>query len=1088
MITCLTKTVCNSLKRSRSSAVLVAASAITLMISATPSSAGAQAFSGNYTFGSSGNVASFDYNGAPITNLTVSPIVKAAGITTSSSSGNFRATNWSTGALASDDYIEFSLTAGTGFVIDMTSITFGVGRSGTGTRSWEWKSDVDSYAGAISTYTTVNDGLTNTSGVLTNPDANSSWTGNILDLSGAAFDGLSSVTFRLYSYNSKANTGTAGLQGPLFFSGTLVADTPTPSSGNFWVGDNTVLGGNGTWTASGGTSWRSDNTDGGGGAFTANQTANFGGATAGTVTVSGTVAPEAGLNFTTTGYTVTGGTINLAGANATANTITTNTSVTATIESNLTGSNGMTKAGAGNLVLTGTNSYTGGTTVSTGTLTGNSDSLQGAIVNNAAVVFDQGATGEYAGAMSGSGSLTKTGADDLTLSGTNSYSGGTTVSAGSLIGTTTSLQANISNNATVVFNQGTTGTYAGNMTGTGSLVKDGDGDVTLGGTNSYSGGTTVTAGTLTGTTTSLQGAITNNAAVVFNQGTAGTYAGNMSGNGSLTKSGAGNLSLSGTNSYSRGTTVSAGTLTGTTSSLQRNIANNAAVVFDQSTTGTYSGAMSGTGTLAKTGDGAVTLTGNSSYQGGTSITGGTLVAGSNTALGTGGVTMSSGQVLGGDGVTVANAISIGTAASTTTGVIAGWDFNGLSSYGASPLTANTTVSEVAVGGLTRGAGVATSGTAASNAWGGSEWSTSSSAAAAISTNDFATFTLNGNSGASLSLASIGAYNIRRSSSGPITGLWQYQIGSGSFVDLGSAITWGSNTSATGNSQGSIDLSGITALQNVASGTTVTFRVVNYSASGTGTWYFNHFQSGDDFTVSGSVPVAASGNGTLGINTTGTTTYTGPITVNNTATLTAATGGTAVFEGAIGGSGSITKTGEGTVVLAAANTYSGGTTISAGTLSVTGAGSLGNGTVSVASGATFDLSAKAITLELGSGFTLDGSLVMTANMSSFTNITGSGTFTFGDDSTLFLDVAGITSPGSYALISGYSSYTNLGTLGTNFTVTGGSFGSSAYSILQSGGTLSLVVVPEPHEYALMIAGLLGLIIVIRRLRSKASVTA
>ncbi|WP_252407983.1 autotransporter-associated beta strand repeat-containing protein, partial [Escherichia coli] len=60
----------------------------------------------------------------------------------------------------------------------------------------------------------------------------------------------------------------------------------------------------------------------------------------------------------------------------------------------------------------------------------------------------------------------------------------------------------------------------------------------------------VSGGTLTGNTTSLQGNIENNASVVFNQGTDGTYAGIMSGTGGLTKSGAGNLTLSGANSYS----------------------------------------------------------------------------------------------------------------------------------------------------------------------------------------------------------------------------------------------------------------------------------------------------------------------------------------------------------------------------------------------------------------------------------------------------------------------------------------------------------------------------------------------------------
>ena len=95
-----------------------------------------------------------------------------------------------------------------------------------------------------------------------------------------------------------------------------------------------------------------------------------------------------------------------------------------------------------------------------GTLQGNATSLQNSIVNNSAVVFNQTAAGTYAGVMSGSGSLTKIGAGTLTLSGANTYSGGTTVSAGILSGTSISLQGNIVNNATVNFNQAVAGTYS----------------------------------------------------------------------------------------------------------------------------------------------------------------------------------------------------------------------------------------------------------------------------------------------------------------------------------------------------------------------------------------------------------------------------------------------------------------------------------------------------------------------------------------------------------------------------------------------------------------------------------------------------
>jgi len=95
----------------------------------------AQSFTGTYTFGSNGNVSSFVYNGSAIGNLSVGDIVKSAGITTSSSTNNFRATNWTTGnAVDANDYIGFSLTAAEGYEIDMSSISFGIARSGTGTR------------------------------------------------------------------------------------------------------------------------------------------------------------------------------------------------------------------------------------------------------------------------------------------------------------------------------------------------------------------------------------------------------------------------------------------------------------------------------------------------------------------------------------------------------------------------------------------------------------------------------------------------------------------------------------------------------------------------------------------------------------------------------------------------------------------------------------------------------------------------------------------------------------------------------------------------------------------------------------------
>ncbi|NBX65852.1 MAG: hypothetical protein EBQ96_02535 [Proteobacteria bacterium] len=366
---------------------------------------------------------------------------------------------------------------------------------------------------------------------------------------------------------------------------------------------------------------------------------------AGNLTVTGTNTYSGGT--TVTAGTLTGTTTSLQGNITNDATVVFDQGTAGTYAGSMSGSGTLTKLGAGNVTLSGGNSYSGGTTVTAGTLTGTTSSLQGAITNNATVVFDQNSAGTYAGAMSGTGTMTKLGTGNLTLSGANTYSGGTVITAGTLTGTIATIQGNITNNAALVFDQGGVGSHAGVISGTGSLTKLGVGNVILLGNNTYSGGTTVTAGTLTGSTDNIQGNVVNNATVVLNQGTTGTYAGNMSGSGTLTKLGTGNITLSGTNTYSGGTTVTAGTLTGTTSSLQGNITNNANVVFNQGTTGTYAGVMSGTGTLTKNGTGNTIISGVNTYSGATTVNAGRLsVNGSNINSTT---TVASGGTLGGTG-------------------------------------------------------------------------------------------------------------------------------------------------------------------------------------------------------------------------------------------------------------------------------------------------------------------------------------------------------------------------------------------------------------------------------------------------------
>jgi fibronectin-binding autotransporter adhesin len=111
---------------------------------------------------------------------------------------------------------------------------------------------------------------------------------------------------------------------------------------------------------------------------------------------------------------------------------------------------------------------------------------------------------------------------------------------------------------------------------------------------------------------------------VTNSGTTATI--NAPINSPLTKIGAGTLVLGGTNSFgsSNSVIVTGGTLQGTTASLTANINNNTAVVFDQSTSGNYSGTMSGGGQLviqnsSGSGSPVLTLSGNNGYTGGTTI-------------------------------------------------------------------------------------------------------------------------------------------------------------------------------------------------------------------------------------------------------------------------------------------------------------------------------------------------------------------------------------------------------------------------------------------------------------------------------------
>ncbi|MFA7264270.1 MAG: autotransporter domain-containing protein [Caulobacter sp.] len=226
----------------------------------------------------------------------------------------------------------------------------------------------------------------------------------------------------------------------------LVVGAPAPSfsSFSFWDGGNTVAnraidGGAGTWTTTG-QNW-TVSTGEANGVYDPGQLLIFSGA-GGVVTVDttpGAVTIARGLQFATNGYRVEGGDLSL-GTSPIVLRVGDGTAagagISTTIASNLIGGASIEKTDLGTLILTGTAAPTGGTTISNGTLQigagGATGSIGGDIVNNGSLVFNRAGTFDYAGVVSGAGSLEQRGPGTLTLSGVHSYTGATTVSRGTL--------------------------------------------------------------------------------------------------------------------------------------------------------------------------------------------------------------------------------------------------------------------------------------------------------------------------------------------------------------------------------------------------------------------------------------------------------------------------------------------------------------------------------------------------------------------------------------------------------------------------------------------------------------------------------
>ena len=310
------------------------------------------------------------------------------------------------------------------------------------------------------------------------------------------------------------------------------------------------------------------------------------------------------------------------------------------------------KSGAGILTLSSANSFTGGTTLSAGgitlgnaqalgtgtiTLTGGtlnigSFALANTIIQSAGTITGSGSiagltatAGVVSAKLVGAGDITKTGSGVLEFQAANgsaeAYTGNVSLSAGTIkftgtgsLGAVSSSVAayagNIANAGILEFAGTATQSLNGVLSGTGALTVSGAGQVLLYGNNTYSGGTTVSAGTAT------------------------AYTATSFGSGIVTLSGSGVVDLGG-QAVANSVVVNGGTLQGGTLNVTK----------VTGSSGTISANLNGTGSFTKSGSGTLILGGTNSYTGGTTVNGGTLLVHGTV----GSVTVASGGTLGGYG-------------------------------------------------------------------------------------------------------------------------------------------------------------------------------------------------------------------------------------------------------------------------------------------------------------------------------------------------------------------------------------------------------------------------------------------------------
>ena len=742
-------------------------------------------------------------------------------------------------------------------------------------------------------------------------------------------------------------------------------------------------------------------------------------------TGSGTLTLAGGNTYTGT-TTITAGGLQIGnggttGSLSTSSTITSNGVLTFNRSNNLAqgtdfsataigGSGSLVQSGTGNLTLSSANTYSGGTTLNSGTLVLNNSTaigtgaltINGGSLNNTsgssitltsnnnqtwnaniaftgtndlnlgtgAVALGNSASRTVTvnsgnltvgGVISGtSASLTKEGAGTLTLTGNNTYNGGTTISAGTLelADSTANLVGNISNTGTLLISQTGNLTILGNISNNGALLVTGSGNTSL--------GTLAASNTLTGS-----GSITKNGSGSLTMATSRDYTGTIILNsGTLTTLNENSYSTTGSYTVNGGefrlqTNGAVGRLTltggsiGSTAVATSLTATNGFILQN----GSVSAVLGGSGSLTKNGSGTVTLTANNTISGTTTLADGTLILSGNGTLGTSTITITGGTLdMGGKSLTnTITSLTGGTLANgtitnnggnyafqsgTVSAILAGT--NGLTKTGSGTLTLNGSNTY-------SGATTISAGNLSINALAALGSSTS-----AINFGNTGALIYNGGAGnltrdISITGATGSTGTIRNSGSGLLTL-------SGALSKNGTTLTLAGGTNGitvSGVISGSANNSDL-----VIDGGTTTLTNANNAYNGP----TSIINSGTlNANTAGALPtstltaVTINGNSTLALGASqsvaslsGTTGSTVNLNAN---TLTINGSASTTYSGGISGTGNLVKNGSGTQTLAGATTFNGNTTINSGTLQAAAAGAMGNSTVINVNGGSFLVTAE-----------------------------------------------------------------------------------------------------------------------------------